>query len=266
MQTNTKTGVLLHPSFHRWMLTVHRFSVFVSRFFWSLASGRTRITEIVRQGYAVGILSLPLITLTGTITGIVFTQQSRPSLEAFGATSWLPSLVTLAMVRSLAPLVTALVCAGKVGSSIGAEIGSMKVTEQLEAMEVSGIDPYGYLVVSRTLATTVMVPFLTLYFALMGFLGAYVNVATNEGTSWASFVDTAFGSLGWLDLWTALFRALAFGFSIGIIACYAGFQTTRGTEGVGQAANSAVVNAMLAVFLEEVLIVQVVGLLRGVFG
>ena len=111
----------------------------------------------------IGIRSLPLVSLTGFVIGVVFTKQSRPSLEAFGATSWLPSLITIANVRALAPLVTALICSGRVGSHIGAELGSMRVTEQIDAMEVSAINPFKYLVFTRTLATTCMVPALTMY-------------------------------------------------------------------------------------------------------
>jgi phospholipid/cholesterol/gamma-HCH transport system permease protein len=219
--------------------------------------------EIVRQCYEVGVRTLPLVTLTGVITGIVFTQQSRPSLAAFGATSWLPSLVTLALVRSLAPLVTALICAGKVGSSIGAELGSMKVTEQIEAMAVSAVDPVRFLALSRTIATTLMVPVLTMYFGFVGFLGSYFNVRAAEGITWTAFVHTGFQSLGWLDAWSALARAVIYGLTIGLVASWHGFRATRGTRGVGRAANLAVVQSMLLVFVEEILVVQVINLLRA---
>lgn len=245
------------------LVRVHAFAAFVVG---TLTSGLRRplyVGEIARQCYEVGVRTLPLATLTGVITGIVFTQQSRPSLEAFGATSWLPSLVTLALVRSLAPLVTALICAGKVGSSIGAELGSMKVTEQVEAMAVSAVNPTKFLVVTRTAATTLMVPVLTAYFGFVAFIGAFINVHANEGTSWTGFVRTGFGSLEGLDVGSAVVRALVFGFTIGIIACYAGISATQGTRGVGRAANGAVVQAMLAVFLEEVMIVQIINLIRG---
>ena len=118
--------------------------------------------EIIKQCYEIGWKSLPLISLTGFITGLVFTKQSRPSLAEFGATSWLPSLVAIAIIKALAPLVTALIAAGKVGSNIGAEIGSMRVTEQIDAMEVSAVNPFKFLVVSRVIATTVMIPILML--------------------------------------------------------------------------------------------------------
>src|SRR6195952_1957173 len=148
--------------------------------------------EIIKQCYEIGWKSLPLISLTGFITGLVFTKQSRPSLAEFGATSWLPSLVAIAIIKALAPLVTALIAAGKVGSNIGAEIGSMKVTEQIDAMEVSAINPFKFLVVSRVIATTLMIPVLMFYTSFIALMGGYINVHFNEATSFASFIEKAF--------------------------------------------------------------------------
>src|SRR5215216_6202397 len=158
---------------------VFAFGQFIARFFKALFLPPYEFKEIIRQSYMIGVKSLPLITLTGFITGIVFTKQSRPSLSEFGATSWLPSLVAIAIVRALAPLVTGLITAGKVGSNIGAELGSMKVTEQIDAMEVSATNPFKFLVVSRVLATTLMMPVLVLYTAFVGMMGAYLNVHHN---------------------------------------------------------------------------------------
>src|SRR5919107_2884648 len=141
---------------------------FVLRFFKEVFVPPFEGKEIIRQCYEVGYKSLPLITLTGFITGFVFTKQSRPSLAEFGATSWLPSLVAIAMIRALAPLVTSLIAAGKVGSNIGAELGSMKVTEQIDAMEVSAVNPFKFLVVTRVIATTITLPILMCYTGLVG--------------------------------------------------------------------------------------------------
>ena len=235
---------------------------FFLRFFIEVVQRPLHLRELVRQCYEVGVMSVPLITVTGFITGIVFTVQSRPSLAAFGATSWLPSLITIALVRSLAPLVTALICAGKVGSSIGAELGSMKVTEQIEAMEVSAINPFKYLVVTRTAATTVMVPMLAVYFAFVGLICAYTNVHAQEATSLATFIKSGFSTISFLDLGGSVVKAIVYGFTIGLIACFKGFHATSGTRGVGRAANASVVLAMFVIFIEEVLIVQIVTFLR----
>ncbi len=237
---------------------VHDGSAFLVRFFVERFSRPFHLRELVKQCYEVGCKSLFLITLTGFITGIVFTKQSRPSLAAFGATSWLPSLITVALVRSLAPLITALICAGKVGSSIGAELGSMKVTEQIEAMEVSAINPFKYLVVTRTTATTLMVPALMLYCCLVGLAGSYLNVHANEAASLPAFLKSGFSTITFRDAFASVTKSVFFGFSIGLIACYKGFNASSGTQGVGRAANAAVVLAMFVVFIEEMLIVQVI--------
>jgi phospholipid/cholesterol/gamma-HCH transport system permease protein len=244
-------------------LRFHRAFTFTTRFFREVFKPPYQLSEIVRQCYNVGYKSLPLITLTGFITGLVFTKQSRPSLASFGATSWLPSLISIAIMRALAPLVTALICAGKVGSNIGAELGSMKVTEQIDAMEVSAINPYKYLVVTRVLATTLMLPLLTFYSAFVGMMGAFLDIKSNEQTSLITFFETAFSTITFLDYFTSLVKALVFGFTIGIVSTYKGFNASKGTMGVGMAANSSVVISMFLVFIEEIIIVQISNSLRG---
>ncbi|MES2644460.1 MAG: ABC transporter permease [Myxococcota bacterium] len=254
---------VIAPGIDAVAIDVYNGASFLKRFFAEVVRPPYHFRELINQCYVVGFKSLPLVTVTGFITGIVFTKNSRPSLAAFGATSWLPSLITIALVGSLAPLITALICAGKLGSSIGAELGSMKVTEQIEAMEVSAINPFKFLVVTRTLATTFMVPALMLYCCFVGLFGSYLNVHGNEATSLAAFMKGGFGSIGFLDVWSSVTKCFAFGFTVGIIACYQGFNATSGTEGVGRAANRAVVLSMFAVFIEEVLIVQVILWIRG---
>jgi len=200
--------------------------------------------------------------LTGFIVGIVFTKQSRPSLEDFGATSWLPSLIGIAIIKALGPLVTALICAGKVGSSIGAELGSMKVTEQIDAMEVSSINPFKYLVVTRVVATTIAIPILALYCSFVALYGSYINVHAEETSSIISFYLNAFKTINFLDVATAVFKTVAYGFTIGIVGTYKGYHATQGTRGVGKAANQAVVLAMFLIFVEEVIIVQIANWFR----
>ncbi len=255
--------VFLAPFIDKFGLGVYAGAGFLARFFRELGRPPFHLRELLRQCYEVGCRSVPLITLTGFITGIVFTKQSRPSLAAFGATSWLPSLITVALVGSLAPLITALICAGKVGSNIGAELGSMKVTEQIEAMEVSAINPFKYLVVTRTLATTMMLPALTVYCCWIGLLGSFLNVNGKEDVSLQSFLKSGFSSIEYLDVGASVTKSFVFGFTIAIIACYQGYTATSGTQGVGRAANAAVVLSMLAIFLEEVVIVQILTWIRA---
>lgn len=230
---------------------------FIIRFFRELFQKPAEFREIIRQGYEVGVRSIPLITLTGFVVGIVFTKQSRLPLMDFGAVSWLPSLIGIAFVRALGPMVTAIIAAGKVGSSIGAELGSMKVTEQIDAMEVSAVNPYKFLVVTRVVATTIMVPLLTIYCTFVGLMGSFMNVHKNELTSFLTFFQSAFSSVSFLDVSSALVKSIIYGFTIGLVACYRGFNAVNGTQGVGKAANRAVVFAMFLIFAEEIIVVQI---------
>lgn len=236
---------------------------FIARFFREVLLPPYEFREVIRQCYQVGYRSLALISLTGFITGVVFTNQSRPSLAEFGATSWLPSLISIAIIRALAPLVTALIAAGKVGSNIGAELGSMKVTEQIDAMEVSATNPFKFLVVTRVLATTFMIPVLACYTAFVGLMGAYLNIHAHELTSFSTYITQVFEAISFLDIWSSLLKAIVFGFTIGIVGCYAGFHSSKGTEGVGRAANTSVVASMFLIFIEEILIVQTVMAMRS---
>ena len=235
---------------------IYEIYCFILRFFKEVFLPPYEWREVVKQCYEVGCKTLPLITLTGFITGIVFTKQSRPSLAEFGATSWLPSLVSIAVIRALAPLVTSLIMAGKVGSSIGAELGSMKVSEQIDAMEMTATNPFKFLVVSRVIACTCMLPLLVMFSGAVGLLGSYLNVHTHELTSYKSFLHEAFIKISFLDLFSSFLKSALFGFTVGITSCYKGYNASKGTVGVGKAANQAVVFSMFAIFLEETVVVQ----------
>jgi len=248
--------------FNKYLISINRAFRFFIEFFKQAFVPPFHFSEIIHQCYEIGLRSLSLITLTGFITGIVFTKQSRPSLQDFGATSWLPSLIGIAIIRALGPLVTALICAGKVGSGIGAELGSMKVTEQIDAMEVSAINPFKYLIVTRVAATTISIPILAFYCIAVGLLGSYLNVHVEESTSFVSFIKNAFSSINFIDLFTSVVKSVTFGFTIGIVSCYKGFHAAKGTWGVGQAANHAVIVSMFLIFLEEMIIVQISNWIR----
>ncbi|MDX5421545.1 MAG: ABC transporter permease [Hymenobacteraceae bacterium] len=248
----------------RIFLELSRIYAFIARFFKEVFLPPYEFKEIIRQCYEVGVRSLPLISLTGFIIGIVFTNQSRPSLADFGATALLPALISVAIVRAMAPLVTALIASGRVGSSIGAELGSMRVTEQIDAMEVSATNPFKFLVVSRVLATTFMIPALTMYTTFVALMGGYVNVRQNELTSITTFFTQVFDAITFLDIFSSMARSVIFGFTIGVVGCYKGYHSSKGTEGVGKAANSSVVTAMFLVFIEELLILQIVNAIRGI--
>lgn len=260
MKSNPRTYII-SQKLDAFFADVYSIMLFIGRFFRELGPPY-EWREIIRQCYMVGWKSLPLISLTSFVTGIVFTKQSRPSLAEFGATSWLPSLVAIAIFRALAPLVTALIAAGKVGSNIGAELGSMRVTEQIDAMEVSATNPFKFLVVSRVLATTFMLPILMFYMAFISMMGAYLNILVNEDTSFTTFFIKALEKITFLDFFSSLIKTAVFGFSIGIIGCYQGYNAKQGTQGVGRAANFAVVASMFIVFIEEIIAVQITSWFR----
>ena len=183
------------------------------------------------------------------------------ALESFGATSWLPSLIGIAIVKALGPLVTALICSGKVGSSIGAELGSMKVTEQIEALEVSSTNPMRFLVVTRVWAATLMVPLLTLYADALGILGSWVGANIKGDVTFVLFFSQAFAPVEFIDLLPAVVKTFFFGAVIGLVGCYKGYNAGRGTESVGIAANSAVVMASLLVIIVDMIAVQITDML-----
>jgi phospholipid/cholesterol/gamma-HCH transport system permease protein len=217
--------------------------------------------EFRRQCYVIGYKSFPLVAITGFIMGLVLTLQSRPTLVEFGAESWLPGMVALSLIREIAPVITALICAGKISSGIGAELGSMKVTEQIDAMEVSAINPYNYLVVTRILATTLMVPLLVIFADAVGIFGGYVGINIHDDVNMYRFLTQIFESLDYSDLIPATIKTFFFGFFIGMIGCFKGFNATNGTESVGKAANSAVVTASLAIFIIDMIALQVTDLI-----
>jgi phospholipid/cholesterol/gamma-HCH transport system permease protein len=235
-------------------------SLFTARFFKEVLIPPFQINEFLRQCYAVGYKSLPLISITAFIMGLVLTIQSRPTMAKFGAETWLPSMVSLSLIREIAPVITALICAGKIASGIGAELGSMKVTEQIDAMEVSAVNPYKYLVVTRILATTLMVPILVLYADCIGIFGGYIGYNIHGSISLYRYFSDVFENLEFMDVFPAVIKTFFFGFFIGLIGCYKGFNASNGTASVGIAANSAVVSASLSIFIIDMLAVQITDL------
>ena len=230
---------------------------FTARFFKEVFKPPFEIKEIIRQCYILGYKSLPLVAITGFIMGLVLTLQSRPTLAEFGAESWLPGMVALSLVKEIAPVITALICAGKLASGIGAELGSMKVTEQIDAMEVSAINPYKYLVVTRVLATSLMVPILVVFADVIGIFGGYIAFNIHGESTLFRYFSKTFDSLAFLDIFPATIKTFFFGFFIGMIGSYKGFTAANGTESVGKAANSAVVIASLTIIIIDMLAVQI---------
>lgn len=236
-------------------------TMFVVRTSKELFSRQFEFREFLRQCFEIGNKSLPLIAITGAIMGVVLTIQSRPALAEFGAVNMLPGMVALSIVREIGPVITALILAGKIGSGMGAELGSMKVSEQIDAMEVSATNPMRFLVVTRVLAATLMLPLLVLFADAFGIFGSWVGVNIKGSVTFVLFISQAFNSIDFLDFFPALIKTFFFGAVIGFVGCYQGYNAGRGTESVGVAANSAVVIASLMVIVVDLIAVQITDML-----
>lgn len=235
--------------------------LFMIRVFKETFSRNFEFKEFFRQCFQIGYKSLPLISVTGTIMGLVLTIQSRPALVDFGAVSLLPGMVAVSLIREMGPVITGLICAGKIGSGMGAELGSMRVTEQIDAMEVSSTNPVKFLVVTRVAAATLMIPLLILYADALGILGSWAGANIKGDVSFTLFFSQAFSAVDFVDFIPAFIKSFFFGAAIGLVGCYKGYNAGRGTESVGIAANSAVVLASLLVIILDVIAVQITDML-----
>jgi phospholipid/cholesterol/gamma-HCH transport system permease protein len=235
--------------------------IFLTRIVVETFSRDFEFKEFLQQCFQIGYKSLPIISITGTIMGLVLTIQSRPVLVDFRAVNLLPGMVAVSLIREMGPVITALICAGKIGSGMGAELGSMKVTEQIDAMEVSSINPMRFLVVTRVLAATFMIPLLVIYADALGILGCWVGVNIKGSVTFVLFFSQAFSHIGFIDFLPAVIKSFFFGGVIGLVGCYKGYNAGRGTESVGIAANSAVVLASLLVIVLDLIAVQITDML-----
>lgn len=249
--------------FKKFFLEVASLTIFTLRFFKEVIKPPYEFNELMKQSFLIGYKSFPLVAITGFIIGLVLTIQSRPTLAKFGSESLLPAMVAISIIREIGPVITALIFAGKVGSGIGAELGSMNVTEQIDAMQVSDNNPFKYLVVTRILAATLMLPILVILADGVGLLGSFVGVNIKGDVSIYLFFSQIFQSLEFSDLLPAVLKTFFFGFAIGLIGTYKGYYSNKGTEGVGKAANSAVVFGSLMVFIIDMIAVQITSVLQN---
>lgn len=248
-------------SFTNFLIHLGDIGAFISLLFRNFIKHGINFQEFTKQCYRVGNMSLPLISATGFILGLVLSLQSAPTLAKFGAESLLPGMVSLSIIREIGPVIVALIVAGKVGSGFGAELASMRVTEQLDAMEVSGANPIRFVVLSRVLAVTLMLPLLVIYADTLALVGAFISATAIESISLDLFVQKAFDVIHFRDFMPTVIKTALFGLAIGIIGCFRGYYSKRGTEGVGEAANSAVVASSLSIFIIDLLAVQIIHLL-----
>lgn len=244
-------------SFKKFFAEIGDMTFFAGRFFREFFSSPFEFRELIRQSYSIGYRSLTLVCVTGFILGLVLTLQTRPTLMEFGAQSWMPSMVSISIVREIGPVIIALICAGRIGSGIGAELGSMRVTEQIDAMEVSGTNPFKYLVVTRIAATTLMVPLLIIVGDAVAIFASAMVENMKGNVSYLLFFNKVFDALKYSDLIPATIKSFFFGFAIGLVGCFKGYYCSKGTVGVGEASNSAVVYSSMLVFVLDFIAVFV---------
>lgn len=257
----SETVISKTESASNFLTTVADVFLFIVQVFKETFSRDFEFKEFFRQCFQIGSKSLPLISVTGAIMGLVLTIQSRPVLVDFGAVTMLPGMVAVSLIREMGPVITALICAGKISSGIGAELGSMKVTEQIDAMEVSSTNPMRFLVVTRVLAATLMIPLLVLYADALGIVGSWAGANIKGDVTFTLFFSQAFKHVDFFDFLPAVIKSFFFGAVIGLVGCYKGYNAGRGTESVGIAANSAVVLASLIVFIVDMIAVQITDML-----
>lgn len=231
------------------LIEIGELTYFAGRFFKEVVKRPFEYKELLRQCYQMGNRSLVLVLVTGFIIGLVLDLQSRPTMIQFGAVSMMPNMVGISIVRELGPVITALVCAGRIASGIGAELGSMRVTEQIDAMEVSGTNPFKYLVVTRILATTLMLPLLVVLGDAVALYGSALVEYYKGNVSFQLYFSTVFDALSYSDLVPATIKSFFFGFAIGLVGCFKGYYSKKGTAGVGIAANTAVVFTSMLLFI-----------------
>ena len=237
--------------------------LFCARLFRAALAPPYQFAELMRQCDEIGSKSLPLVALAGAATGVVLSLQTRESLIRFGARSFLPSVIVFSIIKESGPIITALVVSGRAGAGIGAELGSMKVTEQIDAMEASAVDPFQYLAATRVLACALMLPLLTVAASFCGIFMGWVASTLAEPISLRLFLENGFKNALFSDFIPPTLKTTVFGLIIGVIACFQGMRTKGGTEGVGRSATSSVVLSSLFVILADVVLVRLILTLWG---
>jgi len=214
--------------------------------------------EVLKHLYQFGCRSAPLIVTAGFAIGIVLSMHTRASLERFGAEAMIPAGLAIALIRETGPLTAGLLVAGRVGAGIGAEIGAMKVSEQIDALEASAVDAFKYLVVTRIIALMIVMPLLTIMMDFSGIFGGYVAEAAVSGVAPRLYLQSAFSYITYSDIIPATLKTVVFGYLIAVVSSYLGFTTSRGTEGVGEASTRSVVMASLLIILSDVILVKII--------
>jgi phospholipid/cholesterol/gamma-HCH transport system permease protein len=214
--------------------------------------------ETWRHIYEIGWRSLPLIALSGFAIGVVLSMHTRASLERFGAEAMIPAGLAIALIRETGPLTAGLLVSGRVGAGIGAELGAMRVTEQIDALEAVAVDSFKYLAVTRILACILAMPLLTAVIDFCGIVGGYVAETSISGMSAQLYFHRSFSIVEFTDFLPATLKTMVFGLVIGTVSSYLGFNTTQGTEGVGRTSTSSVVMSSICIILVNVVLVKLI--------
>ncbi len=242
---------------YNFFATITGLTIFNIEFFKQAFIPPYEIREIKKHMDELGVKTLGIVSVTGFIIGLVLAMQSQPVLARFGASDFLPGMVALSVVRELGPVITALIFAGRVSSGIGAELGSMRVTEQIDAMEVSAVNPFKYLVVTRVFATTMILPILTIYVIVIALLGGYLAVIIVESMNFDYYQTAVISSVEFGDFIPGVAKTFVFGYIVGIVGSYKGFTAVGGTEGVGKASTTSVVVSSLLILIFDMILVKI---------
>ncbi len=252
---NLSATLDLVVNFFEWFGNI---GIFWARSFWAALSPPYEFREFLRQFDELGSKSLPLVAIAGAATGVVLTLSTRDSLIRFGAKSLLPAVVIFSIIKESGPIITALVVSGRAAAGIGAELGAMRVSEQIDAMEASAVNPYKFLVATRVLACMLMLPLLTLVSDSCGILMGWVANTAAEPISLQLFIHSGFKVVTFNDFLPATLKTVVFGLIIGVISCFQGMRASGGTKGVESAATNSVVLASLFIILADVLLVRLI--------
>jgi len=225
-------------------------SLVLQSFYWAFIPPFRR-DRIFEQAKKAGLDSLPLVSLIALFIGVIMALQTAVQMQRLGSEMYIASIVALSLVRELGPVITALVVAGRVGAAIAAEIGSMQVTEQVDALETLATNPIRYLVVPRFLALSLTLPILTLYADIIGIFGGYLICVYKIGISSSMYLHITFDSLLFKDLFSGLLKSVFFGMIIAFVSCYEGFNVEGGAEGVGRATMRAVVSTFILIITAD---------------
>ncbi len=243
--------------FKRPILALQDFFILTGRALRNIFRSPHYTDDILLQMDVIGVGSLPIVILTGGFSGAVMALQMSRALATYGATGQVGQIVAITLVRELGPVLSALLVAGRSGSGMASELGSMKVTEQIDAMRALGTDPIQKLVTPRLLATAIMLPLLTIISDLVGLAGGFLVSNLTLSTTASQYWNTAYRALVWNDLAQGLIKPFVFGMVIALVGCFYGLRTSGGTQGVGLATTKAVVVASVWIFVITFFITQI---------